>query len=97
MPAAAQRAVLYEEEKNDPQGKRYLASVVRHTVTVSPGSGVAPEIAVQADLEIPERHINITCKLRRALVQGARQPHNGNQIQSASRFPRRHCQRCPGS
>ena len=64
VPAAAQRAVLYEEETNDPQGKRYLASVVWHTVTVSPESGVAPEIAVQADLEIPERHINITWTLR---------------------------------
>jgi hypothetical protein len=62
---AAQRAVLYEEETNDPQGKRYLASVVWHTVTVSPESGVAPEIAVQADVEVPERHINITWTLRR--------------------------------
>jgi hypothetical protein len=34
-------------------------------VTVSPESGVTPEIAVQADLEVPERHINITWTLRR--------------------------------
>ena len=71
----AQRAVLYEEETNDPQGKRYLASVVWHTVTVSPKSGVAPEIAVQADLEVPERHINITWTLRRNTSQEASASH----------------------
>ena len=71
----AQRAVLYEEETNDPQGKRYLASVVWHTVTVSPESGVAPEIAVQADLEVPERHINITWTLRRNTSQEASASH----------------------
>ena len=75
VPAAAQRAVLYEEETNDPQGKRYLASVVWHTVTVSPESGVAPEIAVQADLEVPERHINITWTLRRNTSQEASASH----------------------
>ena len=71
----AQRAVLYEAETNDPQGKRYLASVVWHTVTVSPESGVAPEIAVQADLEVPERHINITWTLRRNTSQEASASH----------------------
>ncbi len=63
-PAVAQRVVLYEEEANDPQGKRYLGSVIWRTETVSPGPGKPPELAVRAEVEIPERHINMTFSLR---------------------------------
>lgn len=35
-PAVAQRAVLYEADPNDPQGKRFAGSVVWRTETVSP-------------------------------------------------------------
>ena len=35
------------------------------TETVSPGAGLAPELAVRADVEIPERHITMTWSLRR--------------------------------
>ncbi|HXX04660.1 MAG TPA: hypothetical protein VEJ37_10025 [Xanthobacteraceae bacterium] len=64
-PAVAQRVVLYEEDSNDPQGKRYVGSVIWRTETVSPGAGLAPELAVRADVEIPERHITMTWSLRR--------------------------------
>jgi hypothetical protein len=64
-PAVAQRVVLYEEDSNDPQGKRYVGSVIWRTETVSPGPGLAPELAVHADVEIPERHITMTWSLRR--------------------------------
>jgi hypothetical protein len=47
-PAMAQRAILYEEDSSDPQGRRYGASVVWHTETESSGSGLAPELAVHA-------------------------------------------------
>jgi hypothetical protein len=63
-PAVAQRVVLYEEEANDPQGKRYLGSVIWKTETVSPGPGKPPELAVRADVEIPERRMNMTFSLR---------------------------------
>jgi hypothetical protein len=65
VPAVAQRVVLYEEDSNDPQGKRYVGSVIWRTETVSPGPGQAPELAVRADVEIPERHITMTWSLRR--------------------------------
>jgi len=64
-PAVAQRVVLYEEDSSDPQGKRYVGSAIWRTETVSPGPGLAPELAVRADVEIPERHITMTWSLRR--------------------------------
>lgn len=64
-PVVAQRAVLYEADPNDPQGKRFAGSVVWRTETVSPGPGLAPELAVRADISIPERHMTVTWSLRR--------------------------------
>lgn len=64
-PAVAQRAVLYEADPNDPQGKRFPGSVVWRTETVSPGPGLAPELVVRADISIPERHLTMTWSLRR--------------------------------
>lgn len=64
-PQVAQHAVLYEADPNDPQGKRFAGSVVWRTETVSPGPGLAPELAVRADISIPERHMTVTWSLRR--------------------------------
>jgi hypothetical protein len=64
-PAVAQRVVLYEEEPNDPQGKRYIGSAIWRTETVSPGPGRAPELAIRADVEIPERKLNMSFSIRR--------------------------------
>jgi len=64
-PTVAQHAVLYEADANDPQGKRFAGSVVWRTETVSPGPGLAPELAVRADISIPERHMTLTWSLRR--------------------------------
>jgi hypothetical protein len=61
----AQRVVLYEEDPADAQGKRYVGTVVWRTEPVSPGGGQAPELAVKADLEIPDRRINMTMSVRR--------------------------------
>jgi hypothetical protein len=75
VPAVAQRVVLYEEDSNDPQGKRYVGSVIWRTETVSPGPGLAPELAVRADVEIPERHITMTWSLRRNTDQALPASH----------------------
>ena len=66
-PAAdvAQKVVLYEEDQANPQGKRYVGSAIWRTETVSPGPGLAPELAVRCDVEIPERHLRMTWSLRR--------------------------------
>jgi hypothetical protein len=63
--AVAQKVVLYEEDSNNPQGKRYVGSAIWRTETVSPGPGLAPELAIRADVEIPERHMRMTWSLRR--------------------------------
>jgi hypothetical protein len=64
-PQVAQRAVLYEADPKDPQGKRFAGSVIWRTETVSPGPGLAPELVVRADIAIPERHMTVTWSLRR--------------------------------
>jgi hypothetical protein len=63
--AVAQKVVLYDEDPSDPKGKRYVGSALWRTETVSPGQGLAPELAIRADLEIPERHMRMTWSLRR--------------------------------
>jgi hypothetical protein len=66
-PAAdvAQKVVLYEEDPANPKGKRYVGSAIWRTETVSPGPGLAPELAIRCDVEIPERHMRMTWSLRR--------------------------------
>jgi hypothetical protein len=63
--AVAQKVVLYDEDPNDPAGKRYVGSALWRTETVSPGPGLAPELAIRADVEIPERGMRMTWSLRR--------------------------------
>jgi len=63
--AVAQKVVLYDEDSTDPQGKRYVGSALWRTETVSPGPGLAPELAIRADIEIPERKMRMTWSLRR--------------------------------
>ncbi|MBI4274530.1 MAG: hypothetical protein HY659_07505 [Rhizobiales bacterium] len=68
-PAVAQRVVLYEEEANNPQGKRYVGSAVWRTETGSPGAGQPPQFTVRADVEIPDRRMTMTFSIRRNLDQ----------------------------
>ncbi|HEY1309326.1 MAG TPA: hypothetical protein VGF02_00110 [Pseudolabrys sp.] len=63
--AVAQKVVLYDEDPSNPKGIRYVGSALWRTETVSPGPGLAPELAIRADLEIPERHMRMTWSLRR--------------------------------
>jgi hypothetical protein len=63
--AVAQKVVLFDEDPADPKGKRYVGSAIWRTETVSPGPGIAPELAVRADVEIPERQMRMTWSLRR--------------------------------
>jgi S1-C subfamily serine protease len=64
-PAMAQRIVLYEEDLNDQYGRRYVGSAIWRTETISPGPGLAPELAVRADVQIPERRMTVMWSLRR--------------------------------
>jgi hypothetical protein len=76
-PAApvAQRVVLYEDEPDNPQGKQYVGSAIWRTEMVSPGPGLAPEMAVRADVEIPERKLTMTWSLRRNTDQNLPASH----------------------
>jgi hypothetical protein len=61
----AQKVVLYEEDPNDPAGKRFVGSAVWRTESVPPAPGQPPDIAVRADIEIPEQKISAHWSLRR--------------------------------
>jgi hypothetical protein len=74
-PGVAQRVVLYEEEPNDPQGKRYVGSAIWRTETVSAGPGRPPEIAIRADVEVPEKRLNMTLSIRRNTDQALPASH----------------------
>jgi hypothetical protein len=74
-PGVAQRVVLYEEEPNDPQGRRYVGSAIWRTETVSPGPGRPPELTVRADVEIPEKRLNMTFSIRRNTDQALPASH----------------------
>jgi hypothetical protein len=70
VPFVGQRVVLYEEDPTDPQGKRYTGSVIWRTETVSTKPRLAPELAVRADVTIPERRMAMTWSLRRSTDKG---------------------------
>jgi hypothetical protein len=73
--AVAQKVVLYEEDPSDPQGKRYVGSAVWRTEKVPAGAGQPPEIAIRADVEIPERKLAMTWSLRRNTDQSLPASH----------------------
>jgi hypothetical protein len=61
----AQRVVLYEEGPGDPQTRRASGSVVWSTEIKSSDNGNMPEFVVRADIDIPERKMAVTWRLRR--------------------------------
>jgi hypothetical protein len=65
VPVVGQQVVLYEEDPTDPLGKRYTGSAVWRMETVSNKPSLAPELAIRADVTIPERRMNMTWSLRR--------------------------------
>ena len=73
--AAAQKVVLYEEDPADPNGKRFVGSAIWRTETVTPGPGQPPELAIRADVEVPERKLAMTWSLRRNTDKGLPATH----------------------
>jgi hypothetical protein len=67
QPAApvAQRVVLYDEDPSDPKGKQYVGSVVWRTEPIKATGNQRPDIAVRADIEIPDRKFKMTMSFRR--------------------------------
>jgi hypothetical protein len=71
----AQRVVLYEEDPADPQGKRFVGTAVWRTETKPAAAGRPPELAVRADIEIPDRKMSVTWSLRRNTDQSLPASH----------------------
>jgi hypothetical protein len=61
----AQRVVLYDEDPSDPKGKQYVGSVVWRTEQVKASGNQKADIAVRADIEIPDRKFKMTMSFRR--------------------------------
>jgi hypothetical protein len=73
--AVAQRVVLYEQQANPQERKQYVGSVIWRTETTSPGPGQPPDVAVKAEVEIPERHMRMSFIVRRNLDQSMPASH----------------------
>jgi hypothetical protein len=64
-PPVAQRVVLYEEEPDDPAGKRFVGTVLWRTEMRPATPGRPPELAVRGDIEVPDRKMSVTLSFRR--------------------------------
>jgi hypothetical protein len=73
--AVAQKVVLYEEDPADPNGKRFVGSAIWRTETITPAPGQPPELAVRADVEVPERKLAMTWSFRRNTDKGLPATH----------------------
>jgi hypothetical protein len=73
--AVAQRAVLYEEDPSNPQGKRFVGSAIWRTETVASGPNQSPDLAIRADVEVPDRRLTMTWSLRRNADQNLPASH----------------------
>jgi hypothetical protein len=61
----AQRVVLYDEDPADPKGKQYVGSVIWRTEQIKASAGQKADIAVRADVDIPDRKFKMTMSFRR--------------------------------
>jgi hypothetical protein len=61
----AQRVVLYDEDPSDPKGKQYVGSVIWRTEQVKGSGPQKADIAVRADIDIPDRKFKMTISFRR--------------------------------
>ena len=60
-----QRVVLYDEDPSDPKGRQYVGSVIWRTEPIEASGTQKPDIAVRADIEIPDRKFKMTMSFRR--------------------------------
>ncbi len=61
----AQRAMIYEEDPSNPQGKLITGSAIWRTEAVPAAPGQQPDIAIRGDLDFPERNVKIVLSIRR--------------------------------
>jgi hypothetical protein len=61
----AQRVVLYDEDPSDPKGKQYVGQVIWRTEQIKGSGSQKADLAVRADIEIPDRKFKMTMSFRR--------------------------------
>jgi hypothetical protein len=61
----AQRVVLYDEDPADPKGKQYVGSVIWRTEAIKASATQKADLAVRADIDIPDRKFKMTMSFRR--------------------------------
>ena len=61
----AQKVVLYDEDPSDPKGKQYIGSVVWRLEPIKASGAQKADVAVRADIEIPDRKFKMTMSFRR--------------------------------
>jgi hypothetical protein len=61
----AQRVVFYDEDPSDPKGKQFVGSVVWRTEPIKATGSQKADVAVRADIEIPDRKFKMTMSFRR--------------------------------
>src|SRR6266702_340587 len=67
QPAApvAPKVVHYDEDPSDPKGKQYVGSVVWRLEPIKASGNQKADVAVRADIEIPDRKFKMTMSFRR--------------------------------
>jgi hypothetical protein len=63
--ASAQKAVLYEEDANNPAGLQHDGTAVWRSEPLPPASGQSPGLAVTAAVEIPGERMGVQVSMRR--------------------------------
>ena len=61
----AQRVVLYDEDPSDPKGKQYVGSAIWRTEPIKASGNQKADVAVRADIDIPDRKFKMTISFRR--------------------------------
>ncbi len=61
----AQKVVLYDEDPSDPKGKQYVGSVVWRLEPIKASGNQKADVAVRADIDIPDRKFKMTMSFRR--------------------------------
>jgi hypothetical protein len=60
-----ERAILYNEDPNDPRGQSYVGSVFWRTERASTSDGESTRLSVRADVKIPDPEVALTLIVRR--------------------------------
>ena len=71
----AQRVVLYEEDPQDAQGKRFVGTVLWRTEVRTAAPGRPPELTLRGDIEVPDRKMTIAFSIRRNTDQSLPASH----------------------